>query len=507
MKKLITLFFVIAAFATLQAQNIPLVNGDCSTDAALTGISPFIIPGFTITQTASQLDLTTSGISGGKLRIKGAANSAKQGDVLVVTQMVDITSFSPTGVYTFQSTVTSTSGTVGTVNVNVKAYDMNKTLITSANVFVGGTVTKLNSALINGTAVSHGASVTLQPNSAGGNNAAYLTFELQVGKFIVNDLYLDDFTLTCGSTPATTTVTPLTGTLTCEAGIGPSAESTFTVEGAGLGAGIVVAPGTNLEVSTTSGSGFVANPGTISLPQVGGAVALTTIYTRLKAGINTAGILGKGSVSVTITNPTAGKKTVVYTGSVTGIAASLPASDTLRFVSGTGPTLVQRIKLTAYKSTSDIVVTAGSNLELGDSLFSTVSQAITTLRNDTGTIVGTYIYARLKSGIPVGTYNDASTKLVITSTGYTNREQQFVGVVSGPNVVSTINSSNYKYIAANGSINVIGVEAGKQIEIFNNLGQKVKSVTATDNNNNIALPTKGIYFIKVDAFVQKVVLK
>ncbi|MEI6554278.1 MAG: T9SS type A sorting domain-containing protein [Paludibacter sp.] len=507
MKKLITLFFVLAAFATIQAQNIPLVNGDCTTDAALTGISPFIIPGFTITQTASQLDLTTSGISGGKLRIKGAANSAKQGDVLVVTQMVDITSFSPTGVYTFQSTVTSTSGTVGTVNVNVKAYDMNRVLIPSANVFVGGTVTKLNSILINGTAVSHGASVTLQANSAGGNNAAYLTFELQVGKFIVNDLYLDDFTLTCGSTAATTTVTPLTGgILTCEAGTGPSAESTFTVEGAGLGAGIVVAPGTNLEVSTTSGSGFVANPGTITLPQVGGAVALTTIYTRLKAGITTAGVLGKGSVSVNITNPTAGKKTVVYTGSVTGIAASIPASDTLRFVSGTGPTLVQRIKLTAYKSTSDIVVTAGSNIELGDTLFSTVSQAITTLRNDTGTIVGTYIYARLKAGLPVGTYNDASTKLVITSAGYTNREQQFVGVVSEPNAVSTINSSNFKCIAANRSINVIGVEAGKQIEIFNNLGQKVKSVTATDNNN-IALPTKGIYFIKVDAFVQKVVLK
>ena len=506
MKKLITLFFVIAAFATIQAQNIPLVNGDCSTDAALTGVSPFIIPGFTITETASQLDLTASGISGGRLRIKGAANSSKQTDVLVITQMVDVTSFSPTGVYTFQSTVTSTSGAVGVVNVNVKAYDMNKVLITSANVFVGGTVTKLNSTLINGTAVSHGASVTLQPNSAGGNNAAYLTFELQVGKFLVNDLYIDDFTLSCGSTAATTTVTPLTGTLTCEAGTGPSSESSFTVAGAGLGADIVVAPGTNLEVSTTSGSGFVANPGTITLPQVGGAVNTTTIYARLKAGINTAGVLGKSSVSVNITNPTAGKKTVVYSSTLTGVAATLPASDTLRFVTGTGPTLAQRIKVSAYKLTSDVLVSAGSNLEIStDTLFATTAASIT-LPKDTGTIVGTYIYTRLKAGLAEATYTDASTKVIVSSIGYTSSEHQFAGIVSGPNAVSTINSSNYKFIEVDGYIKVLGVETGKEIEIYNNLGQKVKSFTASENTH-IPLPTKGIYLVKVDAFVQKVVFK
>jgi hypothetical protein len=38
------------------------------------------------------------------------------------------------------------------------------------------------------------------------------------------------------------------------------------------------------------------------------------------------------------------------------------------------------------------------------------------------------------------------------------------------------------------------------------VGQKVKSVTATENNA-ISLFAKGIYFIKVDSFVQKVVLK
>ena len=506
MKKLITLLFLTVAFATVQAQNIPLVNGDCSTNAALTGASPFIIPGFTITQASSLLDLTNSGITGGKLRIKGPVNGATQGNVVVITEKVDISSFSPTGVYTFQSTVTSTSGSVGTVNVLVKAYDAGGILLPSANVFVGGTVTKLNSQLINGTAVSHGAYVTLQPNSAGGNNAAYLTFELQVGKFIANDLYIDDFTLSVGTTAATTTVTPLTGVLTCEAGTGPSSESPFTVEGAGLTSDVVVTPGANLEISTTSGSGYVANPGTISLPQVGGVVASTTIYTRLKAGITTAGILGKGSVSVNITNPSAGKKTVVYSGSVTGVAATIPASDTLMFVNGTGPTLTQRIKVSAYKLTSDVIVTAGSKLEIStDTLFGTTAASIT-LPKDTGTIVGTFIYVRLKSGLAAGTYTDATTKVNLSSVGFTSHEKQFVGIVSGTVAISTLNASNLKCFASNGQIHIIGVEAGKQIEIYNIMGQKVKSVTASENTF-IPLANTGIYLIKVDAFVQKVFLK
>jgi len=69
-----------------------------------------------------------------------------------------------------------------------------------------------------------------------------------------------------------------------------------------------------------------------------------------------------------------------------------------------------------------------------------------------------------------------------------------------------LNTSNLKCIASNGQIQIIGVEVGKQIEIYNIMGQKVKSVTASENTF-IPLANTGIYLIKVDTIVQKVFLK
>jgi hypothetical protein len=53
---------------------------------------------------------------------------------------------------------------------------------------------------------------------------------------------------------------------------------------------------------------------------------------------------------------------------------------------------------------------------------------------------------------------------------------------------------------------VSGVELGKLIDIYNSVGQKIKSITATANNN-ISLSAKGIYVVKVDDTVQKLILK
>lgn len=59
-----------------------------------------------------------------------------------------------------------------------------------------------------------------------------------------------------------------------------STEKTFTVSGTNLTGGIVIAPPANFEISSTSGSGFIANPGTISLSPTEGAVSETTLYVR-----------------------------------------------------------------------------------------------------------------------------------------------------------------------------------------------------------------------------------
>lgn len=61
-----------------------------------------------------------------------------------------------------------------------------------------------------------------------------------------------------------------------------SSEKSYTVSGANLTNNIILTPPANFEISLTSGSGFVANPSTITLTQTGGNVANTTIYTRFK---------------------------------------------------------------------------------------------------------------------------------------------------------------------------------------------------------------------------------
>ena len=91
------------------------------------------------------------------------------------------------------------------------------------------------------------------------------------------------------------TVTPTTPTITVSPvsltnfnyifGNGPSAQMSFTVSGIYLTGDISIAPPTNYEISITSGGAFSAtNP--IVLAQTAGEVSETTIYVRLKAGLD-----------------------------------------------------------------------------------------------------------------------------------------------------------------------------------------------------------------------------
>jgi hypothetical protein len=146
-------------------------------------------------------------------------------------------------------------------------------------------------------------------------------------------------------------------------------------------------------------------------------------------------------------------------------------------------------------------VSAGSKLEIAtDSLFTSPQSSIIL------PAVGDTVYVRLKKGLPIGITTDETTKVSITSTGFISKYIQFKGNSVLELAVKNVNSSNIKCYAANGTLFIQGVEPGKQIEIYNNLGQKVKSATAIDNTS-IALPTKGIYFVKSDGFVQKVIFK
>jgi len=497
MKKLITFLFLTAAFATVQAQNIPVTNGDCSTDGVLTGVSPYVIPGFTILDKTAKLTVANCGISNGSLRIVGPANAAAQGDVVVTTDKVDVSSFPTDQPYSFACTVKSTVGIpTGSINVNITAADAAGAGINAATAFVGGTVIKLPNTLTAGVASTISGNVKLNPTAG----VAKLSFVLQVGKFLAYDILIDDFTLTYGALPVVNITPPASLALSTEAGVA-SDETSFTVDGSELPSDVLVYGGSNLEMSTTSGTGYSQD--TLKLVPSGGSLASTTIYARIKAGVTSVGTtstaLGNNTVKVSIYQKTAGIKTLQFMGTATGFATTLPATDTLSVIDEKA--YFKSFRITANSLTADLVVAAGSNLEIAtDSLF-TSAQSSLTLPSD-----GDTVYVRLKKGLAIGNIRDETTKVSFTSAGFISKYFQFVGIVSGTTAISTLNTSNLKCIASNGQIQIIGVEAGKQIEIYNTMGQKVKSVTASENTF-IPLANTGIYLIKVDTIVQKVFLK
>lgn len=512
MKKLFTLALVFTAVAVMQAQtSIPMTNGDCSTDATLSGSSPWIITGYSITQVSPVVvNTAASGISNGTLKLGFTTGSSTQTNLLLTTDMVDISAYPVDATFTFQCKLTcgSATATAAPYNVVIAAYDANGTLISSsgtANPVL--TLTKVQPNTNVTSQVTIGATAAMRANNAGGSNAKYIALQLSLGKMNVS-MTFDDFTLTkLDVAPTTTTGTPSNANLSYEVGGGPSSESTFTVNGVGLGTdNIVLTPGSNLEISLTSGSGFVASPSTISLPPTSGTVNSTTIYTRLISGINGLGAVSASSSRVTVFHQTAGTKTVQFNASVNGITVSNPLSTAIGYNVGSGPSAEQTFNVQGSGLTTDMVVTPGSNMEISTSTGSGFISSPITLTQSGGAVASTAIFARLKAGLAVSTYSDATTKITASSNGLTSKEIQFVGTVDLGTGIASKNSTDFKCIAVNGAIEISGVEAGRIIEIFNSTGQRIKSII-TSGNNSIPLATCGIYFVKVNNNVKKVVLK
>ena len=196
-----------------------------------------------------------------------------------------------------------------------------------------------------GTYLNASCGVTLQQNSAaatGGLDASFISLEIQCAKILGNTPSVRSFTLTSSAVAATTTVsTPASTALTYVYGAGPSAEQSYTVSGANLTANVVVTPGSNLEISTTSGSGFASAP--ITLTQSGGTVATTTIYTRLIAGLAVGTGGGTSTRLITVSTATSGvaNKTIQFTASITAppytTTVSTPSNSALSYETGFGP--------------------------------------------------------------------------------------------------------------------------------------------------------------------------
>ena len=111
-----------------------------------------------------------------------------------------------------------------------------------------------------------------------------------------------------------------------------SSEKSYSVSGTNLTANIIITPPANFEISLTSGSGFVANPSTLTLTPSGGSVASTTIYVVFKP---TATSAYSANISHTSTGATQKDVAVSGTGICTSPTISTPTSTSVTTTTAT----------------------------------------------------------------------------------------------------------------------------------------------------------------------------
>ena len=491
---------------------ISMTNGDFSSGSTLTGTSPWTISGWTISENIgtgaggnAAVTAASSGVIGGALTCTGqnsttatlATNNANQGALIVESDKIDISSYAGSTsafTYAFQIKVATATAQGSPWNVIVKVYDVNNTevlLAVSQTKSQGNLKTTAAGTYINASAVG-----TLL--GAGSTSVKYITIQVHLGQMLANTPTLDNFTLNVAAAAASTTlVQPTSTALSYTLGAGPSASQSFTVAGANLGTNnITVAPGANIELSSDN---ITFASSTITLTPTSGTVATTTLYARLIAGIG-IGSGGSGAarqVNVNATGTT--QKQIQFTGSINGITNTSPTSATLSYNYGSGPSAEQSYSVEGYGLTGDLVVTAGLNVEVSITSGSGFSSSVT-LTPTTGAVPATTIYVRLKAGLAEATYNDATTAITTSSTGFTDVVRQFKGTVGpslGINDVEFANNTISLYPnPAQEVLNVSSANSITKIEVYDLLGKKVAS-----NNNaknvNVAALGKGVYIVKV----------
>lgn len=143
-------------------------------------------------------------------------------------------------------------------------------------------------------------------------------------------------------------------------GFGPSAIQNFVVSGSNLSSAISLTAPADFELSLFGGAAFVGNA-TLTLPQVEGVVAGTTIYVRMKAGRAINSYTG----NVQLTSSGAVSKTVALSGQVSAPATEPVNHLTAFTVSANGMTAINTTWVDAVPSANGYLI-KGSTLGYND---------------------------------------------------------------------------------------------------------------------------------------------
>ena len=244
------------------------------------------------------------------------------------------------------------------------------------------------------------------------------------------------FVLAQGTPTITTSVASLSG-FSYPQNTGPSTEQSFTINGNSLLTNISITPATDFEISTGTGVSFVAsNP--ISLAISNGGVNTTTIYVRMKAGLTT----GTYNTSETITASSSGatSKTITCSGTV-GNSPTITLTPTSRtgfsYVYTQGPSVAQTFQVSGTTLVDTVYVTPPSDYEISPTGATYQSTVIKLNQTKSATLAATTIYARLKTGLGVGSHNQS---IAVTSTGATLQNESLTGSVSAAPTLTTTTS-------------------------------------------------------------------
>jgi hypothetical protein len=259
---------------------------------------------------------------------------------------------------------------------------------------------------------------------------------------------------------------------------------------------LIITPSANYEISLTSGNGFSSN--FISLPPTAKTVNATTIYVRLKSGLQNNAYFE----NISITTSNAPDHLVSCQGTVN--IAPFGVSDFV-YVFGEGPSAEKTFTVSGFNLTDNILVNPPLNFEIS---IGTGNQFVATnpivLTPTNGTVNKTIIYARLKKHLEVNPYFE---KVVLTSNLATEKSVLLIGKVDSlANSIANIYQNSFKIIYQQGGLKIQNLKEGIEIEIFNSIGQKIKSILSNTGDNFISL-SHGIYFIKANSEIRKVILQ
>jgi len=160
-----------------------------------------------------------------------------------------------------------------------------------------------------------GTSTTDNTTSSYKSGATQLVWGLAISSldFYIDDIVFNGLDATSGNLPDVLVIsqTALSG-MSYAQGSGPSISKPLIVSGSSLTNNLVVNAPANFEVSLDANNGFAS---AVTLPQVSNAVAETTIYVRLKAGL----AIKTYSGTLTLTSSGVLNKMVSLTGEVTQV--------------------------------------------------------------------------------------------------------------------------------------------------------------------------------------------